>query len=59
MRRGEIEEHEKTLMRMVVHRRQLGGYNADAADLLLLAEIQLKIIQHMLERTPRSKKEDE
>lgn len=59
-----LAELEKVLMKEVVKRRGLGGYNSEAESVLLLAEVQFKIIQHLIEEAtppfepdePRKKK---
>lgn len=50
----ELDNLEKILMEEVVKRRKLGGYSMEAAGLLLLAESNLAIVQHL--RTQTSKK---
>lgn len=49
MRLEALIELEKTMMRLVVQRRDLGGYNSEAESVLLLAEVQHRIIQHLIE----------
>lgn len=55
MTREDLKELEATIMKEVVERRNLGDYNADARSIRMLAENQLKLIQHILEKAPRSK----
>ena len=43
---------EKVIMKEVVKRRGLGGYNSEAESVLLLSETLYKIIQHMIDEYP-------
>lgn len=56
MKRDDFEELERRVMAEVVKRRQLGGYSADAAGILMLCETMLSLIMHFKEQMPREKK---
>tara|TARA_R110000868_G_scaffold138814_1_gene353265 strand:- start:39 stop:224 length:186 start_codon:yes stop_codon:yes gene_type:complete len=58
MKRSELEAMEKTLMAEVVRRRALGGYNADAPTLELLALSVYEMARHLRERAPKEKTDD-
>ena len=45
-------ELEKVIMKEVVKRRGLGGYNSEAESVLLLSETLYKVIQHLVEEYP-------
>jgi hypothetical protein len=45
-------ELEKVMMKEVVKRRSLGGYNSEAESVLLLGESLYKIIQHLIDEYP-------
>lgn len=51
MKRQALIDMEKEIMQEVVRRRQLGGYNTDAATVLLLAESVYKLIGHILDES--------
>jgi hypothetical protein len=51
--RQDLEELEKSLMKDLVHRRQLGGYDTNAEAILALYEALFKIVSHLREKTPR------
>jgi hypothetical protein len=55
MIKKEIDELEKEVMKEVVKRRGLGGYDTNAETILLLTEWMLKIIRHMNEQMSRKK----
>lgn len=50
-----MERLEATLMEEVVKRRKLGGYSMEAAGILLLAESNLALVQHLKSEMPRKK----
>ena len=52
MKKADLEKLEKMITAEVVKRRSLGEYSADAAGLIILAEAQMHLIRHILERTP-------
>ena len=53
MTRKDLEELEKELMKLVVNRRHLGGYDTNAEAILLITETLYKIVQHIREQAPR------
>lgn len=55
MTRADFDELEKTVMKELVTRRQLGGYNAEAGVILIILESQLRVIQHIRDKLPRTK----
>lgn len=46
-------------MKLTVHRRQLGGFDANAEAIMILCETMLKVVTHLREKAPRPKKEEE
>jgi hypothetical protein len=52
MRRSDLEELEKQMMKVLVKRRAWGEYSADAEGTLTLCEMMFKVIQHLLETYP-------
>ena len=54
MNRDDLEDLEKALMKLVVHRRQLGGFDANAEAVLILSEALYNVVRHLREKTPRS-----
>ncbi len=56
MNRDDLEELEKKVMKTVVERRALGGFDANAATILLMSEWMLQIVQHLREAAPKIKK---
>ena len=56
MTREDLEELEKTLMRLVVNRRQLGGFDANAEAVLILSEALLLLTRHLREKAPRPRR---
>jgi hypothetical protein len=59
MKKEDLELLEADVMEEVVKRRKLGGYSAEAAGLLFLAESLLKIVRHLNEAIPANKKKKE
>ena len=57
MTREDLEEIEKLMMALVVKRRALGGFDVNANDIQFLAEVNLKLIQHLKDRAKRAPKE--
>lgn len=57
--REDFEEIERVLMKEIVHRRQLGGFDANAPAVLILLETFYKVVVHLRERMPRDKKAKE
>ncbi len=55
MNREDLTELEARLMEEVVKRRKLGGYSMEAAGILMLAESNLAIVQHLKAEMPRKK----
>ena len=55
MKKSDLEKQEKEMMALVVQKRQLGGYNAEAEGVLKLAEVMLKVVQHLVEEAPEDK----
>ena len=58
MKRKDMEDMSRALMAEIVRRRQLGGYNADAATLEMLANATYEIVRHLMEKAPREKVND-
>lgn len=52
MKRAALLELEKVIMKEVVKRRGLGGYNSEAEGVLLLAETLYKVITHLVDEYP-------
>jgi hypothetical protein len=52
MKRSDLLELEKTMMKEVVKRRQLGGYSADAEGILILCETLMKLLQYTIDEYP-------
>lgn len=59
MTRSDLEDLVKRLRAETVRRSQLGGYNSEAECLMFLAEATYKLANHMLEKTPRKKDQDD
>jgi hypothetical protein len=55
MKKDDLVEFEKVMMKEVVKRRSLGGYNSEAESVLLLSEVVLRLIQHLIDQYPRAK----
>lgn len=55
MIKRDLEDLEKDVMKEVVKRRSLGGFDTNAETILLLAEWNLKIVRHLLDQLPRKK----
>ena len=49
MKRSDLLELEKTMMKEVVKRRQLGGYSADAEGILVICEALMRLLQHIVD----------
>jgi hypothetical protein len=49
MKRSDLLELEKTMMKEVVKRRQLGGYSADAEGILILCETLMRLLQYTID----------
>lgn len=49
MKRSDLMELEKGMMKEVVKRRSLGGYSQDADGILLIAETVMKILTHIID----------
>ncbi len=52
MKRSDLLELEKTMMKEVVKRRQLGGYSADAEGILVVCETMMRLLQHLIDDYP-------
>ncbi len=52
MKRSDLLELEKTMMKEVVKRRALGGYSADAEGILTLCETLMRLLQHFVDEYP-------
>ena len=52
MKRTDLLELEKTMMKEVVKRRALGGYSADAEGILILSETLMRLLQHIIDDMP-------
>jgi hypothetical protein len=52
MKRADLLELEKTIMKEVVKRRALGGYSAEAEGVLILCETLMRVLQHMVDEYP-------
>jgi hypothetical protein len=55
MKKHDLQELEKVIMKEVVKRRSLGGYNSEAESVLLLSETLYRIIQHLVDEYPTRK----
>ncbi len=53
----DIERLQADMMAEVVKRRQLGGYSADAGAILMLAETNLRILDHLREQSVLANRE--
>jgi hypothetical protein len=49
MKRSDLLELEKTMMKEVVKRRALGGYSADAEGILILSETLMRLLQYVID----------
>lgn len=49
MKRSDLLELEKTMMKEVVKRRQLGGYSPDAEGILTICETLMRLLQHIVD----------
>ena len=49
MKLAALIDMEKVVMKEVVRRRSLGGYNSEAESLLVLSEVILNITRHIIE----------
>ncbi len=57
MRIDDLEKMEKEMMKEVVRRRGLGGYNTDAESILLMSEWLFKLVGHIIEQEKQKKKQ--
>ena len=55
MTRAELEQVEASLIKLVENRRQLGGFDVNAQDMLTMGEALLLFNQHLLEKGPKKK----
>lgn len=55
MKKVDLERWEATVMELVVKRRQLGEYNADAGAMLIIGEAMMRLYQHVIQNTPDDK----
>lgn len=53
MKKAELADLEARVMEEVVSRRKLGGFDANAATILFLAEVMLEVVRHLKEQAPR------
>ena len=51
-----LQEIEKEMMKLVVQRRSLGGYNSEAESVLLISEVLYKLVQHLIEMKKAARK---
>lgn len=59
MTRESLNELEHTLMELVANRRKLGGFDTNAAAILVLGDALLKITMHLQEKErPKKKRAD-
>lgn len=49
MKRSDLLELEKTMMKEVVKRRALGGYSADAEGILVVCETLMRLLQYVID----------
>lgn len=56
MTKTELEHLEESLMKLVSQRQALGGFDANAEAILVLASAAHLLAQHLREKTPREKK---
>ena len=59
MTREDLEDLERQLMKLVVKARGLGGYDAHAENEMIMAEALYLIVQHLRERSPKTRKKDD
>lgn len=52
MKLTSLKDIEKVVMKEVVRRRSLGGYNSEAESLLILSEVVLDIVRHLVDEYP-------
>lgn len=52
MKKADLEKLEGIVLEELVKRRQLGGYNADAAGLILLTDAMRHLIRHIIDNAP-------
>lgn len=52
MKRSDLIELEKIMMKEVVKRRQLGGYSPDAEGILTISETVMRMLQYMIDEYP-------
>lgn len=56
MTRIQLEQLEEALTKLVDSRRQLGGFDANANDIMILAQALLLLTRHLQERPPKHAK---
>lgn len=56
MTRDDLEELEAKVMKLLVQRRALGGFDTNAEAVLVLTEAMMRLIMHIKEKTPRTRK---
>jgi len=58
MNRADLQEMENEVMKLVVQRRALGGFDTNASAIMVISENLLKVIRHLEEKEPRGKKNE-
>ena len=58
MTREDLEDLERQLMKLVVSRRGLGGFDVNAEAVLILSEALLLLTRHLREKAPRPRRPD-
>ena len=58
MTREDLEDLERQLMKLVVRRRGLGGFDVNAEAVLILSEALLLLTRHLREKAPRPRRSD-
>lgn len=56
MSRNELIKLQEHLSNEVIRLRGLGGYSTEAGGILLALEVELKIVSHLIEQSPKETK---
>lgn len=59
MTREDLEELEAVLMKLVVNRRSLGGFDTNAEAILVMAEALFVLTRHLREKAPKPRRKPE
>jgi hypothetical protein len=55
LNRDQIEQYERSLMKEIANRQQLGAYSPDAPTILFLCQMCFELIRHLKEKMPAPK----